>query len=193
MFLEEKMKFSDIEKNVRNSWWTVVTIFGLTIASYVGWFAVVNNFSLSRDPSVWGAFGDFIGGLLNPLIAFSAFYWLTISVLVQKQELADTRIALSNASVAQVEQAELARKNAEVEVVNMQFQLLLSELNAEREYLNQIVSDANHPGGHVQIMDKYGNKVAIREQAPACHAKIQRLESELKFLIEKAEKLTART
>ncbi|OCH01682.1 hypothetical protein [Aliivibrio fischeri] len=187
------MQFDDIEKNVRNSWWTVVTIFGLTIASYVGWFAVINDFNLSNDPSNWGAFGDFIGGLLNPLIAFSAFYWLTISVLVQKKELAETRIALSDASKAQVEQAELARKNAEVEVVNMRFKLLLSELNAEREYLNQIVSDANHPKGHVSIMDKDGNKVTIKDHAPGCHAKIQRLEKELTDLIDKADKLTART
>ncbi|EKA7370837.1 hypothetical protein OL330_000007 [Vibrio parahaemolyticus] len=186
------MQFNDIEKNVKNSWWTVVTIFGLTIASYVGWFFIVNDFSLSKDPGNWGAFGDFIGGLLNPLIAFSAFYWLTISVLVQKQELAETRKALSDASQAQVEQAELARKNAEVEVVNMRFQLLLSELNAEREYLNQIVSNPNNPG-RVQIIDDDGNNLPIKENAPGCHKKIQQLEVDLTELIKTADKLTART
>lgn len=35
----------------------------------------------------WGAFGDYIGGLMNPLVAFAAFYWLTQSVKLQKAEL----------------------------------------------------------------------------------------------------------
>ncbi|WP_289241953.1 hypothetical protein [Delftia sp.] len=54
-------------------------------------FFTLKDFPKSLDAEKWGQFGDFIGGLMNPLVAFAAFYWLTRSVKLQKQELAATR------------------------------------------------------------------------------------------------------
>ncbi|MEG8241300.1 hypothetical protein MKR66_16250 [Acinetobacter baumannii] len=39
----------------------------------------------------WGTVGDFFGGILNPIFALFAFYWLTYSVRLQIKELAETR------------------------------------------------------------------------------------------------------
>jgi hypothetical protein len=48
----------------------------------------------SDDLSSWGQFGDYIGGLLNPLVATFALVALVISVRIQKTELTETRTAL---------------------------------------------------------------------------------------------------
>ncbi len=187
------MQIETIERDVKFSRWIVVAIFGITVGIYFSWFGVFQQNELSAESSVWGAFGDFVGGLLNPLVAFSAFYWLTVSVLVQKQELAETRIALQDTSSAQLEQAELARKNGEVKVVNMKFELILSELKAEREYFNQVLSDSSHLNGHVAVHNKDGVKVTIKELAPICKKNISELEIKLNELILLADELTKKT
>ena len=57
----------------------------LVVCSDLAWFWGFNKQALSTDSSVWGAFGDFVGGILNPVIAYLAFYWLTRSVIIQKK------------------------------------------------------------------------------------------------------------
>ncbi len=98
------MNIDDIEKSVKKSRLFVAVLLGITITGYFIWFFAIQNQPLSTDSLVWGTFGDFVGGLLNPLIAYFAFYWLTVSVIVQKQELAETKQALIDSSKAQEEQ-----------------------------------------------------------------------------------------
>ena len=64
--------------------------------SYFVWFGIINQLDAARlTPAAWGEFGDFVGGIANPLVALFALYWLTESIKVQRQELADTRSILS--------------------------------------------------------------------------------------------------
>ncbi|MGL4232790.1 MAG: putative phage abortive infection protein [Casimicrobium sp.] len=60
-------------------------------AGLLGW-----NFSGSEN---WGQFGDYIGGIMNPLIAFAALYALVVSIRIQRRELKDTRKELSSQGV----------------------------------------------------------------------------------------------
>jgi hypothetical protein len=64
---------------VRSRWLAAVVILG-TFAAYLGYFALAINAPRSTDPASWGQFGDYIGGILNPVIALFAFYWLTQSI-----------------------------------------------------------------------------------------------------------------
>jgi hypothetical protein len=71
--------------------WIAVAVFLLLSVLY--WM----NFSVngqSADPASWGQFGDYIGGLLNPLVATLALIALVISIQIQKKELSETRAAL---------------------------------------------------------------------------------------------------
>lgn len=75
----------------------------LSIALVVFIAAVVFSFyifqfheKLSPENSDWGTFGDYIGGILNPLIASFAFYWIIQTYNLQKFELSDTRKILEN-------------------------------------------------------------------------------------------------
>ena len=92
----------------------VIVAFGISSAgvAYWRWFSVVQDRSLSTSPSTWGAFGDFVGGILNPLVALSALFMLITSVRIQKKELAETRDALIQAAEAQRDQADLTAKQA---------------------------------------------------------------------------------
>jgi len=99
------MNSDNLEKSISKSRWLVTILFLLIIGGYSVWFFIMKQQNLSTTSSDWGSFGDFVGGILNPLVAFSAFYWLTVSVLIQKEELSKTTMALIEASKAQKEQA----------------------------------------------------------------------------------------
>lgn len=83
-------------------WKMALTALGAAaIGAYFTYFTLVVGLAAAEDPDKWGTFGDFFGGLMNPIVAFAAFYWLTQSVKLQKQELADTREELRAAAEAQ--------------------------------------------------------------------------------------------
>lgn len=64
----------------------------------------------TNNAATWGAFGDFIGGILNPLVAFFALYWLTRSIKIQREELSATKAELAQAKLAQQDQATTLEK-----------------------------------------------------------------------------------
>jgi hypothetical protein len=77
------------------------------VAAYV--IAFVQN-GWSKNPEAWGQLGDYIGGLLNPLVAGFALMALVVSVRLQKAELAATRKELENSRLAMQEQATTAEQ-----------------------------------------------------------------------------------
>ena len=58
--------------------WLKLSIFLMLFAAvplaYAVWF---HDTSVSKFSGDWGTFGDYVGGLLNPMIALSVFYWVT--------------------------------------------------------------------------------------------------------------------
>lgn len=62
----------------------------------VFYFGNFNN-GLSNDQSVWGAFGDFLGGILNPVLTFTTVYLLIRSLEAQRQTLSHSEQQLSEA------------------------------------------------------------------------------------------------
>ena len=98
------MTLEDIENAVKKSTYFAAIVIIAIPSSYFIWFYISNDYQLALDSGVWGSFGDFFGGILNPLIALLAFYWLTQSVLIQKRELKDTKDALVDSSESQKQQ-----------------------------------------------------------------------------------------
>lgn len=78
----------------------------------VGAYCYHFDTNLSGDPAAWGAFGDYIGGLRNPLVAFVAFVLLAKSLQIQHKELRETSEALKQASEAQGEQVAVQKSAA---------------------------------------------------------------------------------
>lgn len=47
---------------------------------------------LSNNQSIWGTFGDFLGGVLNPILSFLGFVALIITVNLQLDQIKDSKI-----------------------------------------------------------------------------------------------------
>lgn len=135
------MEPKEIEIGVKTSKKIATCLIVSTPMAYVVWFFFINDIPLSTDSSVWGSFGDFIGGILNPMIALLAFYWLTQSVLIQKTELAATQRILKETENAQKEQAKTQEKKRFEDT----FHSLLSQMNSVFDSLNEEVVVQNRP------------------------------------------------
>ena len=119
----------------------LVQFFALaTLLSYVAWFWCVKRLPLADSGGTWGTFGDFIGGVLNPVVAYAAFYWLTQSVRLQKQELTETRLALRDAATSQAETAAHARMSVRLGALTALTNSIAAEVSAVRLQM-QFVSD----------------------------------------------------
>jgi hypothetical protein len=128
------------------------------VATYFIWFGIMLDEPFSPDQSKWGTFGDYVGGVMNPLVAACALYWLTMSVRLQKQELAATREELeltrgelADASAAQQEQARLALLSTQISSLNLRLGSISIELNHLRTRLNYAL----------QYMDKRGSQIIM--------------------------------
>ncbi|WP_395006139.1 hypothetical protein [Undibacterium sp.] len=101
----QSISHEELTKSVKKFHRYIFWAAGIVLLVYFIWFGLIVKHPLSKAPDTWGQFGDFIGGIFNPLIAYAAFHWITRSVLIQGKELADTRTALLAAARAQSEQA----------------------------------------------------------------------------------------
>jgi len=66
--------------------------------------------SIAQEHVVWGEFGDFIGGVLNPIFAFFAFLALLITIIIQNRELSISSAELEKSAKALQEQSDSLRK-----------------------------------------------------------------------------------
>jgi uncharacterized membrane protein len=67
--------------------WAVLTIaVTVGLASFAFYFVVFND-GLSGDQAVWGQFGDFVGGTLNPIFGFLTLIALMLTIVIQNKEL----------------------------------------------------------------------------------------------------------
>lgn len=62
-------------------------------------------FVVSPDQDTWGQFGDFVGGVLNPVIGLLTVYLVLVSVRLQRKELRETRAEMKNSNAALKHQA----------------------------------------------------------------------------------------
>lgn len=83
----------ELKRAIRRSRREAFIVIAIFVLGYGYWFYWEHDYKLSLDTAAWGEFGDFIGGLLNPAIAYLVFWWFTKSILIQKEELENTRLA----------------------------------------------------------------------------------------------------
>jgi len=82
--------------------------------------AYANQFSEHAigGPAEWGMFGDFVGGLANPLLGFLTIFLLIVSLYYQTQELAATREELAQSKDAMQQANQLHDNNLQLQTRN---------------------------------------------------------------------------
>lgn len=125
---------SDIKRHRRLAFLIIILV--MVIYLYL-WY---DNKELPVVSQSWGTFGDFIGGILNPIFALFAFYWLTSSVRLQVKELQETKNELKKTADAQAKSAEHQESIAKLEQSNVDTQKEILELQ-KKSLQSQI--DAN--------------------------------------------------
>jgi len=103
---------TDKEENKNNY---LIAISGIAIAAIVlvfGSYLYVFNGQLSFKQELWGAFGDFIGGTLNPILSFLALIALLITIAIQSKQLFLSRKELELTKIELAKTAEAAQKQA---------------------------------------------------------------------------------
>ncbi|WP_205755155.1 hypothetical protein [Azotobacter chroococcum] len=183
------MELENLELEVKRSRYFVLAAAVTPALLYLLWFVAVNDQKLSTDAARWGTFGDFVGGLINPLIAFFAFYWLTKSVLIQKTELSETKTALQETQRAQEAQARIALKTAQLQSLNIRLSAVNHKISHERDYMRYILSEYQRLGGSYTIMTRDGTAEKGEAVLSKTHAAISTLMQEQEKLIEMVEAL----
>lgn len=134
----------------------------LAIGTYLFWFWLSKDRGISGNPDAWGQFGDYLGGVLNPLVAYFAFYWLTKSVSLQKEELAETRKALEDSSKSQEIQANAAQKSVRVAALSSLVNSIMGEIQVQRLQIQFLLDQAEkHHAGAARALD--GTLIGPRE------------------------------
>jgi hypothetical protein len=75
------------DKSVRKLLLVALVPFGLCVVAYFIRFGLFMKLPISSNQGDWGTFGDFVGGVLNPIYAFLAFAGVVYTVLLQKDQI----------------------------------------------------------------------------------------------------------
>lgn len=146
---EKKRKLKDREKVFDNVFYIVLIFVVVVVGFYT--FKFFGN-PLSDKTEDWGVFGDFIGGTLNPLLAFFSFMLLLLNLKLQREQLDNaeeqlelnrkelelTRIELAKAAEAQVNSAKVMHeqlKTQDLQQFENLFFALITQLQNRVEHL----------------------------------------------------------
>jgi large-conductance mechanosensitive channel len=172
------MDDENLDTLAQRSVWFVIVLTVLLTVFYGIWFVGFNGQRLAKDAAAWGQFGDFVGGVLNPVIAFAAFFWLAKSVRLQKKELDKTRKTLADTLAEQKEQAKTVLVSTKLQYLNIQIASINSQIQNERAYINQLIQQAQTNGTAYTVIDKLGEYKKLEVLLPSLNSAIDALSSE---------------
>jgi cytochrome c oxidase assembly factor CtaG len=126
----DKKDNADLDKIDRDINFHRIMVF-LILITAIFFYMIFINLKVTESAQSWGPVGDFFGGILSPIFALFAFYWLTYSVRLQIKELKETRVELAKATKAQEESAKHQEEIARLESENVKTQVEILELNKD--------------------------------------------------------------
>lgn len=85
-------------------WWLLIIPVVLAIIAVGSYAYTFHAWPTHEQPEAWGTFGDFVGGLLNPVIAACTLFVALGVWKLQKTELKDTQDALKDQAKTAVQQ-----------------------------------------------------------------------------------------
>jgi uncharacterized membrane protein len=98
-------------------WWLAISAMAVALLLLVATFAIyfwVFSGPLTQSNEKWGQFGDYVGGVLNPIFAFFGFIALLITLILQSRELQhSTRELAKSAQALKLQNDALVLQNFE--------------------------------------------------------------------------------
>lgn len=110
-------------------------IAALSVGIYIFQFAYQLEMGFAQDPAVWGTFGDYVGGTVNPVLSFFSLILLIRSVTLQNEANQDLRKEL--------------KENEKTEQLKAVTTLFFSMINAQRETFSSFKILADEAMGYV--------------------------------------------
>lgn len=126
-------------------WWLLLVPATFALGAITTYAIAFRSMSAMENPAAWGTFGDFVGGLMNPLVSVLTLF-VAISVWrLQKAELELTRNEMAQTKEAMEDQAKTAEQQRRE-------QRFFDLLNLYKETVNSIeVSDTTSFGSDTTI------------------------------------------
>lgn len=97
----------------------------------ISFYAYTFGFSIVKDKNEWGAFGDFIGGLLNPIVGVVTVFLVLLNARLQRLELRNSLREMKNSNLA------LKKQNASLETQEFQ-NIFFSWLGTHRANVSEL-------------------------------------------------------
>lgn len=132
-----------------------VGAFVVILAVYGLWFSVLLGYRLSPTTSDWGTFGDFVGGLANPLVGLATLVIVALAYLAQRQELEETIAALAHSAS---EQARIAA----ISILQGQIQVKAALLNSKVETMGGLHNEIQRLASVDQIQGQQRSVLSFR-------------------------------
>lgn len=124
-----------------------------------------DSFLFSDNKGDWGTFGDYMGGLLNPIFAFASFIALLYTIKLQRDELAATRKELARSAKAQENSEKALAEQSQIfhqQQFESAFFLLLEQINKAADKIlskidNKIDSEKNSSNPLEKLYEEHKN------------------------------------
>lgn len=138
--MQIKIPRSLILKKIKPNWIVWIVLFIACIATLLifGAFTIYwlqfGNSELSKSPADWGPFGDFIGGVTNPILSFFALLSLLLTLFLQSKQLDSAKVEIEHSRKVSAKQIEYLKNETKKTDIYRTIQVLENRLeNLYRE------------------------------------------------------------
>lgn len=149
-----KGEFLKSKNTIKYSLIVILIVAALAIGGVVYYYN--KNFSgdLILSNEVWGTFGDFFGGILNPILSFLALIALFFTIILQSEELEETRKELNQSRQIAEKQKNFFERQAQLDDLR---RLIESSFNNLSSLRLRDTSSAEEWSNAIYILDSlYG-------------------------------------
>ena len=179
----------DIDMKKQDNWLYIIGAVALIFIVLVLSMYFIHFDRLSTDTTVWGTFGDYVGGSLNPLLSFLALIALLYTIRLQKEELETSRAELeltreelkktADAAQKQVEHLEAEAKRADLYRI---IEKLATRLEGKYK-VDKVIKTHNNDSGYVSISFAIDNMDRQTLVADCQQATIDQIFSDMQGLV----------
>ncbi len=145
MFLNQVSSNKKDNKKKQKLPWVLISfgLVGLVCSIFVfGFYGITfSDYKITADTEHFGQFGDFIGGTLNPILAFLSFMALLYTIKIQTDELKLSREELEGSRIAQEEQSKSLKLQNQATKLQIFENTFFQLLNLHNEYLDLVIKE----------------------------------------------------